>query len=148
MMRHSHPCIRHQYHCHYHIRLWSFVLVDEKPDQATANEAGDNSERKGGGWKAQTYASNEDNGLKAFTENGNERQGKHGILLAPQLEAIPASSSGAVLGFQCFCQLDAPFVLELGYTEQSSTHPGDYERCKEPEGTFPDVFGARPVVLT
>ena len=53
-----------------------------------------------------------------------------------------------MLGLESFCELDAPFVLELRHAKEGCTHDGDDYGCKDAEGSFPDVFCTGPVVFT
>ena len=55
---------------------------------------------------------------------------------------------GTILGLERLCQLDAPFVLQFGYSKKSSSHNGDHDRRKETKGTLPDILGACPMVFT
>lgn len=55
---------------------------------------------------------------------------------------------GAVLGFKGLCELDTPFVLQLGDTQQCSTHYRNHDAGEEAKRALPDVLGASPVVFT
>lgn len=51
----------------------SCLLVDEESNQCTTGKSADDCKWKGARWKAQANAADEDNPLKAFPENGDER---------------------------------------------------------------------------
>ncbi len=53
-----------------------------------------------------------------------------------------------MLGLKSFCELDAPFVLELRHAKEGCTHYGDDYGRENAEGSFPDVFCAGPAVFT
>lgn len=102
------------------------LLVNEETDETATKKASQDGDRKGSGGKTQTNASHEDNSFEAFTENRDEWQHKHGVFLAPALEATTCSAaSGAILGFECFCQLHTPFILKFRNAEESRSHGGD-----------------------
>lgn len=50
--------------------------------------------------------------------------------------------------FKSLGNLDSPFILELGDTQQSDAHDGDDDRGDETEDALPDVLGFAEDVLS
>lgn len=105
---------------------WSTLLIDEKTNQSATEKASQHGNWKGRGWKTQTDTSDEDDRFKSFTKNRDEWQDEQGVLLAPALETTTDwPASGAVFGFEGFCELDTPFILEFRNAQESCSHGSD-----------------------
>jgi hypothetical protein len=89
-----------------------------------------------------TYSSDKDNGLKTLTENGNQREKKHGIATGSVTETL------LVLVIHGLGKLDLPLFLNLGGTEHGHTHDRDHDHGNEREHADPDTFTAGPQVVT
>ena len=108
------------------------LLVDEESDKNTGGKPTHNSEWKGRGWLREADSANEDDRFETFSKDRDEWQMKHGVFDAPPFEAgLSIAVLHCIIAFERGCQLDLPFVLELGYAEQSSAHDGDDDDGEE-----------------
>lgn len=122
-------------------------LVDQIADQTAGQQAGDGREGDGGCREPQTDASDEDDSLEAFAEDGDEGEDEHGVFLTEPLEAGGGGvGRGPALGGQGPGQLDAPFLLELGDAEQGDAHDGDDQGGQQAEDALPDLVRDTPSV--
>ena len=117
--------------------------VDEVPHEAAGQQTTDDGQRKRGRGKTQTDATDVDDGLKPLTQDGDEGQDKHDVLLGPELDAAPEGVAlrGLLAGLEGLDELDAPLVLELVDAQQGGAHEGDDDGGDDAEGALPDVLG-------
>ncbi len=100
-------------------------LEDEITDQASTGNTDEHWNWKGAGRKTKAYTTDEDHGFKSFSEDGDEGQHEHSILLAESLELGACATLADVFCFKCFRKLDTPLVLQLRNTQQCGAHQGD-----------------------
>ena len=117
------------------------VPVNDVSNDATSCKSTNNSQRERRSWKSQTDTSNIHNSLKTFSQNGDERQNKHDMLLRPKLETTHKTrSSNRIFLIQSLHQLNPPLLLKFINSQKSSAHNRDNNRRNKTEASFPDVF--------
>lgn len=122
-------------------------LVDQIADQDAGEQA-----RDGGQWDRrcrdpQTDASDKDDGLEPFAEDGDEGEHEHGIFLTEPLEPGGGGvGRGPDVAGEGAGQLETPFLLELGDAEQGDPHDGDDDGGQQAEDAFPDLIGHAPSI--
>lgn len=122
-------------------------LVEDVADDGTHNQADDDRERHRGGGGGECDTGDEDDGLDALAEHGDEGQDEHEVLLEEALDdAVPVA--GVDLGLDGGGQLDAPLLLHLTDTEEGDADDGNDARGDQAEGAFVVVLGRIPLVGT
>lgn len=119
-------------------------LVQKVTDDTTDNQANNGGQRDGGRGGREGDTGDEDDGLDTLTEDGDEGQEEHGVLLNEAAE--PALGAGLERRIEGLGELDAPFGLHLTNAEESSSHDGNDEGGEETEGTLIVVLMLLPGV--
>ena len=119
-------------------------LVQEVTDNAANNQANNGGQRDSAGGSGERDTSDEDDGLNTLTEDGDEGQEEHGVLLNEASE--PTLGTGLEGRIEGLGELDAPLGLHLTDSEQSSSHDGNDEGGEETEGTLIVVLVLLPGV--
>lgn len=96
---------------------------------------------------SRTLSCNEYHGLLTLTQNSDEQQDEHAILLAPALESSSPVTNRDRLLFQGLGELDAPLPLHLGDAQQDRAQDADDQAGEDGERAFPVVLCVGPLVL-
>jgi hypothetical protein len=118
------------------------VSTGKPGDKAYKNRQGDRR-----GWRGKGDTSNENNSFKAFPKDGNEGKYKHCILLTPPLECASVTIHSDGVFLQGLRQLDAPFLLHLRDTKESSSENTNHKGGKDGKGSLPVILCLGPSIL-
>lgn len=100
------------------------LLVYKESNQTAAGKSSDYCQWKGCSRLTNADSSNEDYSFETLAKHSDEWQDEHGVLLAKVCDSRTKAGVllHAIFSLERLCQLYTPFVLKLGYTEQSSAH--------------------------
>lgn len=123
-------------------------LVQNVAGQTTACQPCDGRQWESSRWCRERHTSNKDDGFNALSEDGNERQDKHGILLGEARQPAESSARLDDGSIERASQLAAPLVLHLADAKQRRTHDGDDDGSYYRKGTLIVQLACAPVVDT
>lgn len=122
------------------------LLVQNVANQDTDCQSGHSGQRERRGRGREGDTRDEDDGLDAFSEHGDEGQDEEGVLFR---EALQPSQLAAGLddgALESGGELDAPLLLHLADAEQGGADDGDDDGGNEGEGAFVVLLRVLPAV--
>lgn len=127
--------------------------MPDLPIQDITHETADdqphnNRQRHSSSGSRERNTGNEDDGLDALPEHGDEREHEHGVLLGEALQ--PAGAGGAHAGvhggLEGLGELHAPLLLDLADAQQGDADDADDDGGDEGEGPFVVILVRLPGV--
>lgn len=120
--------------------------IQDIPHKTSYDQPYYNGQRHGIGRRRERDAGDEDDGLDAFSQDGDEGKHEHGVLLGEALEPAGAGPARADGGLEGLGKLHAPLLLHLADAEEGDAYEADDDGGHEGEGALVVVLVGVPGV--